>query len=129
MKKTLSFSFLFVLLASFTVLTKHEILEKIHNKLDLYFTENFPEKIYIHTDKPYYSLDESIWFTGYMVNGITHTKSSKSAVFYVELINEKDSIVSKKKFYSTHIFLRPEILKLIKTGKKENTSFAPIRMI
>ena len=103
MKKTLSFSFLFVLLVSFTVLTKHEILEKIHNKLDLYFTENFPEKIYIHTDKPYYSLDESIWFTGYMVNGITHTKSSKSAVFYVELINEKDSIVSKKKFYSTHI--------------------------
>jgi hypothetical protein len=33
----------------------------ILNRLNEYTKENFPEKIYIHTDKPYYTSGESIW--------------------------------------------------------------------
>ena len=36
------------------------------------------EKIYIQTDKPYYSDGEDIWFKGYLVNATTHEFNSLS---------------------------------------------------
>ncbi|WP_299554928.1 TonB-dependent receptor [Seonamhaeicola sp.] len=48
-------------------------------------------------------MDENIWFTSYLVDGITHEKSTKSWVIHVELIDEKDSIVSKKKLFTNNI--------------------------
>lgn len=90
-------------LTSFIVLDFSELPELIKSKLEKYITEDAPEKIYIHTDKPYYSLGEDIWFTGYLVDGVTHTKNPKSFMFYVELINEKDSIVSKRRMFTVDV--------------------------
>lgn len=72
--------------------------ETIKNKLSQYAIYH-PEKIYIHTDKPYYSIGDDIWFSLYLVNGITHEKTNKSRIVYVELIDEQNTIVSKKQFY------------------------------
>lgn len=95
-KKIVLFISLFALL-SFALINNFRelVIEKLAN-----YTDNYPEKIYIQTDKPYYTTGDDIWFTAYLVNGITHKKSEKSRVIYVELINEQDSIVLKKQLFT-----------------------------
>lgn len=72
----------------------------ILNRLHEYTSEKYPEKIYLQTDKPYYTAGEDIWFNAYLVNGVTHTKSEKSKIIYVELINEKDEVISDRKLFA-----------------------------
>jgi len=97
------------------------IMERFANQL-LYFPQ---EKLYLQTDKPYYSAGEEIWFKGFMMNAATHepylfslaasmdqnqlaTADKKTAVMapapevcsqfiYVELINQSDSVCSRAK--------------------------------
>jgi len=58
----------------------------------------FPqEKIYLHTDKPYYTSGERIWFRAHLANAATHIPESVSRYVYVELINPLDSIVARIK--------------------------------
>ncbi len=70
------------------------------NKLNTYITTSYPEKVYVHTDKTYYVAGEDLWFNAYLVNGVTHQKSNKSKVVYVELINELDSVVISRKLFT-----------------------------
>lgn len=55
------------------------------------------EKLYIHTDKPYYSAGETLWFRVHLVNAATHQPTTRSQFAYVELINSSDSVVSRVK--------------------------------
>ena len=87
-------------LLSFTLVTNFRDL--VVEKLEAY-ANDYPEKIYVQTDKPYYTTGDDIWYTMYLINGITHQKSEKSRVVYVELINEQDSILSKKQFYVNNV--------------------------
>jgi hypothetical protein len=72
----------------------------ILNRLNEYVTEKYPEKIYIQTDKPYYTAGEDIWLSAYLVNGVTHVLSGKSSIIYVELINEKNEVISERKLFA-----------------------------
>tara|TARA_R110002033_G_scaffold64323_1_gene115272 strand:+ start:13661 stop:16126 length:2466 start_codon:yes stop_codon:yes gene_type:complete len=97
MKKAILLFCFGLLLISFTNYDQNLFAELVEEKLLDYTLNHAPEKIYIHTDKSYYSLDESIWYSAYLVNGITHSQSDKSNVLYVEIINSKDSILDTKK--------------------------------
>ena len=55
------------------------------------------EKLYIHTDKPFYGAGEKIWFKGYLVNAHNHLDNSQSNFIITELIDQSDSIVTRKK--------------------------------
>lgn len=99
MKKGLTYCILLFVFSSFIALNSNNFNLLVKEKLQNYSKVEWPEKVYIHTDKAYYAIDDNIWFTAYLVNGITHLKSTKSAVLYVELINDKDSLVSKRKLY------------------------------
>jgi hypothetical protein len=58
----------------------------------------FPqEKIYLHTDKPYYLSGERIWFRAHLANAATHIPEPVSRYVYVELINPLDSLVTRVK--------------------------------
>jgi len=58
----------------------------------------FPqEKLYLHTDKPYYISGEKIWFRAYLVDAVTHIPTFESRYVYVELINPMDSVVARVK--------------------------------
>src|SRR3546814_742604 len=62
------------------------------------WTENIPqEKVYLHTDKPYYATGDTIWFKAYTVIGPRHQLSALSGAVYVELIDEKGSISKELK--------------------------------
>lgn len=56
------------------------------------------ERVYLHTDKPYYYPGEVIWFKGYMNYAEPALRDSLSKVLYVELISEQRSIVVSKMF-------------------------------
>lgn len=55
------------------------------------------EKVYLHLDKPGgYLLGDTIWYKVYTTVGQYHQLSTLSGVVYVELINPKDSVVTRQ---------------------------------
>jgi len=54
------------------------------------------EKVYLNTDKPYYTVGDTIWFKAYVTADI-HQPSTISKVVYVDVITSKDSIVQSMK--------------------------------
>jgi len=62
---------------------KQKVLQRIKA-----FHSAFPiEKVYLHTDKPYYALGEKIWFKAYVVDGMDHQFVVPSKNLYVDLVN------------------------------------------
>ncbi|MDR2840225.1 MAG: TonB-dependent receptor plug domain-containing protein, partial [Paludibacter sp.] len=55
------------------------------------------EKLYLHTDKPYYSAGETIWFSAYLLNAATHLPDTQSRYVYVELIDAGNSLIQRIK--------------------------------
>ncbi|MGY5353953.1 hypothetical protein [Wenyingzhuangia sp. IMCC45467] len=109
MKKIFLITTLIFSVLSFTIYIQTNFSEIIQHKLEDYNQNKTPEKVYIHTDKPFYALDDDIWFTAYLVNGITHQKTEKSKILHVELINPKDSIVAHRKLYVNEISVAGDI--------------------
>ncbi|HAS46662.1 MAG TPA: hypothetical protein DCS93_39630 [Microscillaceae bacterium] len=57
------------------------------------YTRNRPqEKVYLHQDKSYYALGDTIWVSGYVVNAQTHEPSKLSGILYVDLIDEQNKL-------------------------------------
>lgn len=123
MKKYILFSIVSLFFLSFTIFNSNHFSELVEEKLKNYELKNTPEKIYIHTDKPYYALDGSIWYSVYLVNGITHEKNLKSWVVYVELVTDTDSIIAKKKLFTNNISVAGDF----KIGKNWKTGNYLIR--
>jgi hypothetical protein len=58
----------------------------------------FPqEKIYLHTDKPYYLSGERIWFRAHVVDADTHIPAFLTNYVYVELYDARDSVIHRIK--------------------------------
>ncbi|GAB3906400.1 Plug domain-containing protein [Larkinella knui] len=59
------------------------------------FSTAYPkEKVYVQTDKPYYTVGETIWMKGYLFDGPLHLADSVSKVLYVDLLQiESQKIV------------------------------------
>lgn len=88
-----------VILSAFLLATLTAFIKKIDDPIDKIvaaltnWTTNFPqEKVYLHTDKPYYALGDTIWFKAYVTTGSRHQLSALSGALYADLINEKDSV-------------------------------------
>ncbi len=71
-----------------------EYYNKVSNSFLEYYKYGIDEKLYIQTDKPYYSAGENIWLKGFLVNAITHRPLDLSNYIYVELTNRKGEIVN-----------------------------------
>lgn len=59
--------------------------------------QNPLEKVYLHTDKPFYLPGDTIWFKAYVTLGSQHQLSAWSGALYVELIDQKDSLLRSLK--------------------------------
>ncbi|MDP5139559.1 MAG: hypothetical protein NWP83_03705, partial [Spirosomaceae bacterium] len=86
-------SFVTATLISFVEDPFVELIQLLEN-----YTASFPnEKVYLHTDKPYYSAGESIWFKAYAVIGSEEALDTLSIPLYVELIDsETKKIVDQR---------------------------------
>lgn len=58
------------------------------------------EKVYVHTDKPYYFAGDTIWLKTYLVNAITHFPGNGSRYAYVELVNRRNTVIQRLKLSS-----------------------------
>ncbi|WP_111669310.1 TonB-dependent receptor [Algoriphagus litoralis] len=59
--------------------------------------KNYQEKVYLHTDKPYYYAGDQVFFKGYFAYGNPYLRDELSKVLHVELISgERDMVIEKK---------------------------------
>ncbi|WP_221394898.1 TonB-dependent receptor plug domain-containing protein [Dyadobacter sp. NIV53] len=89
-KTLLKLSFLLfsiLLLAGFQAVDE-DFAQKVAGQL-LKYRGVFPqEKAYLHLDKPYYTVGDTLWYKGYLVEGSLHQADSASQVLYVDLIEQ-----------------------------------------
>jgi TonB-dependent Receptor Plug Domain len=70
-------------------------LSNAARSLSAHFNTHPVEKVYLHLDRPYYNTADTIWFKAYTVVGQRHQLSALSGVLYCELINSKDSVITR----------------------------------
>jgi hypothetical protein len=83
--------YLFFLAKGFS--QENKPIKQVLNRIDSFYQLTPLEKAYIHTDKDWYTVGENIWFKAYIT--VDNQLENLSNVFYVDLINEKDSVVLK----------------------------------
>ncbi len=65
--------------------------------LEFYKRGGVYEKLYLVTDKPYYSAGESIYFSAFLLNPMRFTPSIESSFLYVELISADGRLITRLK--------------------------------
>src|SRR6201999_3755292 len=66
-------------------------VSEIVSSLDDFRNKVPVEKVHLHFDKPYYSVGDTVWIKGYVVNECNEL-SSLSNVLYVDLVNEQNAV-------------------------------------
>ncbi|MEJ2901340.1 carboxypeptidase-like regulatory domain-containing protein [Pedobacter panaciterrae] len=94
-------SFFVVILVLAFIPRDNDPVDKLITSLQKWVETNPQEKVYLHTDKPYYAVGDTIWFKAYVTMGSRHKPSTHSGIVYVDLINEKDSIQKTLKLQLT----------------------------
>ncbi|WP_448103721.1 TonB-dependent receptor [Pedobacter panaciterrae] len=94
-------SFFVVILVLAFIPRDNDPVDKLITSLQKWVETNPQEKVYLHTDKPYYAVGDTIWFKAYVTMGSRHKPSTHSGILYVDLINERDSIQKTLKFQLT----------------------------
>ncbi|WP_158828557.1 carboxypeptidase-like regulatory domain-containing protein [Mucilaginibacter lacusdianchii] len=67
-------------------------INTIVDKTQKYLDSRPTEKVYMHLDKPYYAVGDSIWFKCYVAVDL-HQPSPLSKIVYVEVLAKGDSLV------------------------------------
>jgi hypothetical protein len=78
----------------FATLPIDELPEKVMKALEEFAKRNPQEKVYLHTDRDYYSSGETIWFKAYVM--MQNAPSLSATNLYVELLDKKGNIAMKK---------------------------------
>jgi TonB-dependent SusC/RagA subfamily outer membrane receptor len=88
LKKLVSVPFVVLLFVSFQY-ADEDFGQRITSLLNKFRSVYPHEKAYLHLDKPYYSVGDTLWFKGYLVEAAMHQADSASQVLYVDLIDQK----------------------------------------
>ena len=92
--------------------------QTIVNKTIKYNADYPFEKVYLHFDKPYYAVGDTIWFKAYITMDATvnedmtknkHLPTTFSKVVYVDVLNARDSVVLRLKLPATDGFAYGDI--------------------
>ena len=73
------------------------VLDSVVNNITKQLVVFPQEKIYLHTDKPYYITGEKIFFRAFLLDAFSNKPAVLSRYIYVELINPADSVVQRLK--------------------------------
>lgn len=83
-------SFLYV----FSAVGQNPLMSRYAENLE-YLVNNYPHtKVFVHTDKPYYTVGEDLWFAVYAMNASDHQSNPVSNVIYIVLEDEEGREVS-----------------------------------
>jgi len=75
-----------------------DALSKITNTADAFQSNRPIEKLYFQFDKPYYAINDTIWFKAYLFNAAYLTPSAKSGILYIELANDSNKLIKRMMF-------------------------------
>lgn len=53
------------------------------------------EKVYIHTDRNFYNIGETLWYKAYLTSAYTTVLNSNSKILYVELVSPDSKIIAR----------------------------------
>ncbi|QDA60567.1 TonB-dependent receptor plug domain-containing protein [Hymenobacter jejuensis] len=84
------------LVSAFRPSDDESFLRKIAAQLTKFYTGAFPEKSYLHLDKPLYATGETIWFKAYVVDASQHRPDTLSRVVYVDLLSPTQKVVMQR---------------------------------
>jgi len=73
-----------------------EVLNQVMTKSAKAYSDVPVEKVYLHFDKPYYAVGDTIWFKAYITYNL-HELSPISKIVYVDIIAPHDSLVQAAK--------------------------------
>src|SRR5574337_83296 len=94
-KQTVFFLSLIVFFAEFAF-GQNDVLTGLKWKLE-HYNQTVPyERLYVHTDKNFYTAGEIVWFKIYELD-TAYKRSLISKVAYVEILDERNSTVAKAK--------------------------------
>ncbi|MEO6284837.1 MAG: hypothetical protein ABIN80_18320 [Dyadobacter sp.] len=74
------------------------MVTSIQQRFNLYTSNAIQEKIYVHLDRPFYLVGETIWFKAYNLNGSTHKFLDLSKIAYLEVLDLENNAVIQTKF-------------------------------
>ena len=69
-----------------------EAIKKLILSFQKFNNSHIQEKVYLHTDKPYYAIGDEIWFKAYVVDAQNLEPTPQSNYLYVDLIDGRDSV-------------------------------------
>ncbi len=72
------------------------VLNKIMVKTAKYYNDHPIEKVYLHFDKPYYAVGDTIWFKAYLTID-KHLPSPLSKIIYVVMLGPRDTLTASLK--------------------------------
>jgi uncharacterized protein YfaS (alpha-2-macroglobulin family) len=70
-------------------------VKKLIETTTSYFEKLPSEKLYLHFDKPYYTIGDTLWFKSYLLTSATYQASALSSKLYVELLNDSSQLVTR----------------------------------
>lgn len=75
--------------------------ENLVDKTDAYNKSHPVEKVYLQTDQPFYTVGNSIWIKGYILDARTGLPHLSSKVLYVDLLSASQTVVAKRTLKAT----------------------------
>ncbi|OUJ75750.1 carboxypeptidase-like regulatory domain-containing protein [Hymenobacter crusticola] len=71
-------------------------VQQIAAQLNKFYQAHYPEKSYLHLDKPVYAVGETVWFKAYVVDASRHLPDTLSRVLYVDLLSPQNQVVAQR---------------------------------
>ncbi|TWI98063.1 carboxypeptidase family protein [Mucilaginibacter frigoritolerans] len=96
--KVLFVQLLFLIVFYFSAAAQSDtaVLNHIMTKTAKLYNSFPTEKLYLHFDKPYYALGDTIWFKAYLTID-QHQLSPLSKIIYVDILGPRDSLIEALK--------------------------------
>ena len=89
--------FLNTLLIAATASAQQISKEQVLDGFARMYANSLHEKVYVMTDKPYYSAGERIWLRGWVVDAVSHTGQTPTNYLYVDMLDASDNLVQRIK--------------------------------
>ncbi len=66
------------------------------------FNRAYPrEKIFLHLDRPYYNLKDTIWIKGYILSAADLTAMDSSQLVYIDILDNAGQVIKRSSTYSS----------------------------
>lgn len=66
---------------------------------DTFNSAHAREKIFVHYDRPYYNLNDTLWLKGYTVWANNNAAADSSSIAYIEIIDAAGNLVKRRSTY------------------------------